>query len=298
MKYMLWLLPILGAAAVILWDRICLKRTLNKMDALLDQAIRGELESGHFDESAPSHLEARLSQYLSASAVSAKNVAEEREKIKQLVADISHQTKTPLANVLLYAQLLLEQELTPEGKACAEALEQQAKKLQSLIESLVKTSRLEAGVLVMHPKQGNLAPLLEEAAAQFAPKAAEKQVRLEALSAEAQAVFDRKWTDEALCNLLDNAIKYTPSGGHVTVEAMEYELFSRIRVTDTGPGIPEEEQAYVFRRFYRSPSVSQTEGVGIGLYLARQIAEGQGGYIKVESKPGKGAAFSLYLPRG
>ena len=298
MKYLLFLLPILGAAAVIVLDRLAIRRILNGMDRLLDRAIRGEAVEGRFDESFPSHLEMKLAQYLSASTISAQNVAKEKEKLKTLVADISHQTKTPIANVLLYAQLLEEQKLTPEGRACADALEQQARKLQSLIDSLVKISRLETGVLTMHPEPGPLEPMLREAAAQFAPEAGEKNVKLSVIPSNVQAVYDRKWTAEAVCNLLDNAIKYTPAGGRITVEMSGYELFSRIRVTDTGPGIPEEEQARIFQRFYRSSSVSQTEGVGIGLYLARQIAAGQSGYIKVESKPGRGAAFSLYLPRG
>ncbi len=298
MKILIWLLPLLAAAGVIVYDRVSLRRTLNALDDVLDRAVRGELENRAFDETAPSHLEARLTQYLAASAISAENVAEEREKLKTLVADISHQTRTPLANVLLYAQLLREQTLTEAGRDCAQALEQQAGKLQSLIEALVKTSRLETGVLVMHAKPGNFAPLVQAAAGQFAPRAAEKGIVLEVLSADAQAVFDRKWTEEALCNLLDNAVKYTPSGGRITVETAEFELFSRITVSDTGPGIPEEEQARVFQRFYRSPGVSQAEGVGIGLYLARKIVEGQGGYMKVASKLGQGAAFSMYLPRG
>ena len=139
--------------------------------------------------------------------------------------------------------------------------------------------------------------MLEEAVAQFKPKAAEKQITLTLASSEGDGVFDPKWTAEAVCNLLDNAVKYTPAGGTVTVQAYCYELFCRVDITDTGPGIPEEEQAKVFQRFYRSPANHRTPGVGIGLYLARQIAEGQGGYIKVFSKPGKGAEFSLYLPR-
>ena len=122
-------------------------------------------------------------------------------------------------------------------------------------------------------------------------------IALTLAAAEGNGVFDPKWTAEAVCNLLDNAVKYTPAGGAVTVQACCYELFCRIDVTDTGPGIPEEEQAEVFQRFYRSPANHQAQGVGIGLYLARQIAEGQGGYIKVFSKPGRGAKFSLYLPR-
>jgi len=292
------LLPALAAAAVILWDRLRVRRVMARMDRMLEHAIRGELPEEAFDETRLSRLEVRLRQYLSASAASALSVAGEKDKIKTLISDISHQTKTPIANVLLYAQLLEEQELTGEGRACAGALVEQAKKLQTLIEALVKTSRLEAGVLAMRPAPGPLAPMLEEAAAQLAPAAADKGVSLALVPTDAQAVFDAKWTGEALCNLLDNAVKYTPAGGSVTVRVIPYELFCRVDVIDTGPGIPEEEQARVFQRFYRSPAFSQEPGVGIGLYLARQIAEGQGGYIKVSSTPGSGSTFSLYLPRG
>lgn len=111
------------------------------------------------------------------------------------------------------------------------------------------------------------------------------------------AVFDPKWTEEALCNLLDNAVKYTSSGGTVAIAVKHYEMFSAIRVTDTGPGISEGEQAKIFGRFYRSAGNYREEGVGIGLYLTRQIAEKQGGYVKVESAPGKGSTFALFVPR-
>ena len=289
---------ILAAGAVVAWDRWRARRLLRRLEAMLDAAVQGTfLESG-YDESLLSAVEARLAQYLSASAVSDRNLREEKEKIKTLIADISHQTKTPIANVLLYAQLLSEQELPAESRACVEALEGQARKLQALIEALVKTSRLETGILALHPEPGSLGPMLEEAAAQMAPRAAEKGIalRLEP-AAEMKAVFDPKWTGEAVCNLLDNAVKYTPSGGAVTVRARAYEMFCRIDVSDTGPGIPEEEQAKIFRRFYRASGAYQAEGVGIGLYLVRQIAQGQGGYVKVASRPGEGSTFSLFLPR-
>ena len=115
---------------------------------------------------------------------------------------------------------------------------------------------------------------------------------------EARAVFDPKWTEEAVCNLLDNAVKYTPAGGAVSLSVTAYELFCRLDVTDTGPGIKEAEQSLIFQRFYRSPAAGSTEGVGIGLYLCRQIAERQGGYIKVSSRVGAGSTFSLFLPWG
>lgn len=238
-----------------------------------------------------------MARYLTASALSERNVREQKDQISALISDISHQTKTPVANLQLYAQLLSEQPLTPQGKDCAIAIAAQADKLQTLIEALVKTSRLETGILTLHPQPGQIAPVVERAVAQYSPKAAEKGIVLTARQTEGSAVFDPKWTEEAVCNLLDNAVKYTPVGGTVTIEVKNYELFSAIRVTDTGPGIPEGEQAKIFARFHRAPDAYHAEGVGIGLYLARQIAEKQGGYVKVESAPGKGSVFSLYLPR-
>lgn len=295
MEVFLSILAVLSLlAAALSWYRA--RRTMDRLDQMLDEAVRGEFSETHFDESRLSRTETKLAHYLSASAISARSAAAEKDKIKTLIADISHQTKTPIANVLLYAQLLGEQELTAEGRSCAAALEEQAKKLRSLIDALVKTSRLETGILALHPGKNPLRPTLESTAAQFAPKAAEKGVFLILRPTDAAAVFDPKWTGEALCNLLDNAVKYTPAGGRVTVDVLPYELFCRIDVTDTGPGIPEAERAKIFQRFYRSPAAYETEGVGIGLYLARQIAQGQGGYIKVSARPGGGSCFSLYLP--
>ena len=288
---------VLAAAVVVIWDRWRTRRLLKRLDTMLEKAITRGFTEEDYDESLLSAVESKLARYLASSTVSARNLQAEKDKIKALIADVSHQTKTPLSNVLLYAQLLSEQPLPEENRACVMALEGQAVNLQSLIEALVKTSRLESGVLALHPQPASLAPMLEEAVAQFAPKAAEKKITLTLASSEGDGVFDSKWTAEAVCNLLDNAVKYTPAGGTVTVQTHCYELFCRIDVSDTGPGIPEEEQAKVFQRFYRSPANHQAQGVGIGLYLARQIAEGQGGYIKVFSKPGKGAKFSLYLPR-
>ena len=285
---------LLALLAFFLWHRRRTARLLRRLDRMLDEAIRGEFREETFDESLLSAVETKLAHYLSASAVSARNLQEEKDKIKALIADISHQTKTPIANVLLYAQLL--EERAPECGAYTAALSAQARKLQSLIEALVKTSRLETGVLVLRPRPGPVGPMLEEAVGQLAPKAAEKGLALTLEPTEAEAVFDPKWTAEAVCNLLDNAVKYTPAGS-VRVSARSYELFTRIDVADTGPGAAEEELAKLFRRFYRGPGTEDAEGVGVGLYLVRQIAGGQGGFVRVFSKPGRGMKVSLYLPR-
>ena len=290
-------LALLAAVGVALWTHLRTRRMLDTLDRMLDDAIRGEFRESLYDESRLSALETRMAHYLSASTVSAKNLAEEKDKIKTLIGDISHQTKTPIANLLLYAQLLGEQDLPPESRAYVSSLEGQAEKLRFLIDALVKTSRLETGILAMAPAANPLQSLLDGAVAQAAPKAEAKGILLTVEPAALTARFDPKWTTEALYNLVDNAVKYTPAGGSVTLRAREYELFCRIDVTDTGPGIPEAEQAKIFQRFYRSPAVSGEEGVGIGLYLARQIAAGQGGYLKVTSRPGEGSTFSLFLRR-
>lgn len=109
-------------------------------------------------------------------------------------------------------------------------------------------------------------------------------------------LHDSKWTVEALFNLLDNAVKYTPVGGKISVSAEQWEMYVKLDVADTGKGISESNQASVFRRFYREEEVHNKPGVGIGLYLAREIITMQGGYIKVVSEIGKGSTFSVFLP--
>lgn len=287
---------LLLALAVVVYDRRRTARILRQLDDMLTAAINGSFSAETFDESRLSALESRLERYLAASTLSERNLLAQKDQISALISDISHQTKTPVANLQLYAQLLAEQPLTPQGKDCAAAISAQAEKLQALIEALVKTSRLETGILALHPQPGELSSVVERAAAQYMPKASEKGITLTIGQREGSVIFDPKWTEEAVCNLLDNAVKYTPSGGAVWVEVKNYELFSTIRVADTGPGISEGEQAKVFGRFYRASGAWQEEGGGIGLYLTRQIAEKQGGYVKVESTPGKGSTFSLYLP--
>lgn len=282
------------AAALVLWQRRQSRKILENLGKMLEAAMEGNFTEANFDESLLSALESSFAHYLAASTVSARKVDAEKEKLKALIGDISHQTKTPIANILLYTQLLKEQ---PGNTDCLEALEGQTKKLQSLIDALVKTSRLETGVIALHPEPGELGSVMTSAVSQLRPKAEEKGIRITLEHGEANAVFDPKWTEEALYNLLDNAVKYTPSGGRVSVFTTVYPMFSAVHVQDTGPGIAEEEQPKIFQRFYRGTAYREQEGVGIGLYLVRQIAEGQGGFVKVRSQPGQGSTFSLYLPR-
>ena len=298
MREVLLILLALAALCFALWQRVKLRRTLRRLEEMLSQAISGTFAAEQFDESQLSAIEARFAQYLSASAISARRVREEEDAVKTLIGDISHQVRTPLANIRLYTQLLAEQPLNERGRTCVGALDAQAEKLQTLLEALVKTSRLETGVLVLRPVPAPVSPVISRAVEQYRPKAEAKQIALTAEPADGlTAVFDAKWTEEALCNLLDNAVKYTDAGGSVSVRTVAYELFVRVDVSDTGRGIPEGEQAKIFGRFYRSAAAAQTRGVGIGLYLTRQILSREGGYLKVSSREGRGSTFSLFLPR-
>lgn len=285
-----------AAAMIAFLDFYSRKRSLRRMRDMIQSAIDGTFRADIFDESLSASVENKLAEYLAASETQLGKTAAEQEKTKTLIADISHQTKTPIANLLLYTELLKE-----EGGRDSETvalLESQVKKLDFLIQSLVKLSRLETGILVLHPCKSELSLLLEEAKEQYAARAQGKGLYLHVLSEEARGItacFDHKWTLEALGNLMDNAIKYTQTGG-VTVRVKTYELFVSVEVEDTGIGIAEEEYAKVFGRFYRSMSVSDEQGVGIGLYLAREILKQESGYIQLASEVGKGTVFSMYLP--
>ncbi|POZ56466.1 HAMP domain-containing sensor histidine kinase [Lysinibacillus sp. FSL M8-0337] len=271
-------------------------KVIERLNKMIDNAIEGRPIENGFDESKLSALETKLSHYLTANSATKIQLADEKSKINQLISDISHQTKTPLANILLYTQLLAESELSDYNQNCVAALTQQAEKLNFLISSLVKASRLETGIITVTPTNNNVANMLETVIEQATPKAMGKNIALTVDSRDVEAVFDPKWTVEALYNIVDNAIKYTPSGQSVQLSVTPYQLFCRIDVADTGLGISEDETAKIFSRFYRSQEVTDKEGVGLGLYLAREIITAQGGYIKVKSRMGTGSVFSVFLP--
>ena len=270
-------------------------RILKNADKMLDDAINGTFSESDFSETRLSKLEAKMRRYFMAGKISRNKLAEEHNSIKSLVSDISNQTKTPVSNIMLYTELMSENEqLDESSKRMLSNIKEQAEKLNFLIQALVKTSRLENGVVSVEPKENRIKNLLN--GIDFADIAGEKGVSLNFNEIpDLTAIFDLKWTAEAILNIIDNAIKYTPTGGSVTVSAMEYEMFVRIDVVDTGIGISEEETAKIFTRFYRSPDVHDERGVGIGLYLAREIISREGGYIKVKSEKRKGSTFSIFL---
>lgn len=270
------------------------KRLLNRLQQMIDCAINGELERTEISEEKYSALENSMKQYLDSSLLAGKNQQEQKEVIQKLISDIAHQTLTPISNLKIYGEILSEN--SSENQEEIATILEQTEKLDFLIQSLVKLSRMESGIIAVHPEDTAIRQMLEAVQQQFAAKAGDKGISLSLCDTDLHAMCDAKWMVEALGNIVDNAIKYTYNGGNVSIKAEQYSFFVRIDITDNGIGIEKEEIPKIFGRFYRSLSVADQPGVGIGLFLAREIVQVQKGYIKVASELGKGSSFSVFLP--
>ena len=229
-------------------------------------------------------------------------LAQEKEQIKTLISDISHQIKTPAAAADTFAQLLTDEDLSDETqREYISALQSALEKLIFLTESLVKMSRLESGMICLKPEKNSLNDIVLQAVKTVYAKAKNKKITIVFESGQGgtqqfEALLDFKWTAEAVANVLDNAVKYTPEGGAVSIRISELPSYLRLDISDTGPGISEEEQAKIFGRFYRGKRSAEVDGAGIGLYLTRDIVNRQNGYIKGASGE-TGSTFSLFLKK-
>ena len=225
------------------------------------------------------------------------SIAKERSKLKELISDISHQVKTPITNLKMVNITMLEEPMSEERRArflmdCGTELD----KLDFLMQAMIKTSRLETGVISLEKNVQPVYDTLASALGSILFHAEKKQMEVSVdCPANLKAYHDRKWTGEALFNILDNAVKYSPEGGKIDIHVESQELYLKIDIADTGKGIPENLHGAIFKRFYRENDVHDTSGVGIGLYLAREIITMQGGYVKVASEVGKGSVFSVFL---
>lgn len=278
-------------------------KVLRRLNEMLDSALDGSFEEQHYDETELSKIETKWNRFLSSSNLARKNIEEEKANLQGLVSDISHQTKTPVANMRLYAELL-EEGLARENPDKEQLLfmvsemKEQAERLEFLIQALTKMSRLETNLVVVQPEKQPVEPLIFQAVSQIRPKAeaCEIDVKIQG-NQKITACYDKKWSIEALYNLLDNAVKYSPRGSQVNLRVQEYSMYCEICVEDRGIGMTEEEIPKVFQRFYRGKQVQQKQGVGIGLYLVREIVKKQKGYVKIKSQPGQGSRISLFLPK-
>lgn len=266
---------------------------------LLIEALVEQQERQIFSE-AEDTLTARLQHQLLKlrNILTAQNqmLAQEKEQIKTLISDISHQIKTPIAAANTFAELLSDGELSAEERTeYITTLQMSLGKLTFLTNSLIKMSRLESGIISLKPEKNSLNEIVLQAVKTVYAKAMEKGILITFECDQAfEAVLDFNWTAEAISNVIDNAVKYTPQGGFVRLQITEYPSFLRLDISDSGVGIPEEEQAKIFGRFYRGKQSVGTDGVGIGLYLTREIINKQNGYMKVSSDE-NGSTFSMFL---
>lgn len=226
-------------------------------------------------------------------------LAEERDHTKTLVTDISHQLKTPLAALKSCFSIYREAEAETEREEFGEHCMYQLQKLENLTASLINISRLESAMIRLQPSAVSFTDILVDAVNGVYEKALAKRIVIDIEEFQDMRLFlDRKWTAEALCNLLDNAVKYSPAGSLIAVRAYSLYSFVRVEIEDQGIGIPREEYNKIFKRFYRGQqeTVQNTEGSGVGLYLSRKILEEQGGTLSVKAARKQGSIFVVQLP--
>lgn len=296
-------------AALLVWGFIFLRFFQNRLSRFtselcdtLDGMMNGnERPAVDYEaETLFAHICHRLERLYNIMQENRRKVIEEKAELQSLVSDISHQTKTPIANLKMINDTLLTRPMPEEKlREFLQATGSQLDKLDFLIQAMVKTSRLETGVITLEKKAAPISETLAAAVNGILAPMEKKQIVLSVDCPEDLVVaHDNRWTSEALFNLLDNAVKYTPAGGSIRVNVQEWEMCLKIDVIDTGRGIPESEHAAIFKRFYREEAVHEVDGIGIGLYLAREIITMQGGYLKLTSAIGAGSTFSVFLPRG
>lgn len=266
----------------------------------LDNMIDGneELQKSNDSETLFARINHRLIRLYEIMQKNRHKIDMERQELQMLISDISHQVKTPVSNLQMVTDTLLTKPVSEEERMdFLQGIRSQTDKLDFLFQALVKTSRLETGAIRLEKKDSSLFHTLAQAMSSIVYAAEKKEIAVSVDCPENLIIsHDSKWTSEALFNLLDNAVKYTPPGGKISVSVVLWEMYVEVKVTDTGKGISESNQASIFRRFYREEEVHEQQGVGIGLYLAREIVTRQGGYIKVVSEPGHGSEFSIMLP--
>ena len=289
-------------------DNIKHSNTLNKNDNKTDNALqeRESIENDSVDlNKYNENLLCRINMISEKAErnmrINMRKIENEKENVKSLVTDISHQLKTPLANVELYNTLLAEEGISDEERL--EFLETEGiaiEKLKMLIDSLINISRLEADMISIDKKEENLKECIESAISSVKADADKKNIIIKnEIKEDCILAIDRKWTTEAIFNLLDNAVKYTAPNGKINLSLDNGINYFALNIEDNGIGIDTDEYNDIFKRFYRSRNdiVQNEKGSGVGLYLVRKIMNLQDGNVMVSSEKGKGSTFTLYFSK-
>lgn len=275
----------------ILYKYIILRNEMLEISNYIDKALDGNLEITEFDEKELSKIKSKLIKFLYANQVKEKKINTEKNKTKDLIADISHQTKTPITNLSLYISLL---EDDPKDEYIA-IIKYELNKLNFLIQNLVKSSRLESDIIGLQKHQANLKDLVKDVLREFKVKLDEKEIRINLKDEDLLFDLDERWLKEAIHNLVDNAIKYSPKGSTINISIYKSYLNYNLDIENECKDLLEETLPKIFERFYRGKNSVSKDGLGLGLFIAREIIEKHGGNIKASLKENK-IKFSVDFP--
>ena len=233
-------------------------------------------------------------------ALKTRQLEEEKNQTRVWVTDISHQLKTPLSASKSCFVMSMETEGEEQAdflRACTRQIE----RLERLVDALIQVARMEQGMIRVQPAESSLTEILIGAVNIVYHKAKDKGIQFDTEDIEGQeyhVTADPKWSAEAIANLLDNAVKYSPRGSRIQIRVQKLHSFMEIEIEDEGIGIPKEEQTLIFQRFYRgkSASVKKEDGWGVGLYLSRKILEDEGGSLFMRQGRERGSIFIVHLP--
>ena len=289
---------LLVGVIIILTCRRYVANTFNAIDQVLDRILTRNYDVRLTTaDHRLSKLAHKTNRIIDLCVSDIKQAQAEKETLQSFISDMSHQMKTPLASICMYSDLLVEGNLdAAEQQEFLIRMKSGTEKLQWMMDSLIKMSRLEIGAIQLTPTPTGIRQTISESISGVVALAARKNINIvtTALS-DIELYHDRKWTREALNNILENAVKYSPTNSTIAVTMEQLPLYTKIIITDQGIGIDESDYNLLFKRFYRGQNVADQEGAGLGLYLARLIMEKQGGYIMVDSNLSEYTSFALFL---
>ena len=225
----------------------------------------------------------------------ADNELREKEFLKNTISDISHQLKTPLAALNIYNGLLQDGDMELSAvKEFADLSEQELDRIETLVQNLLKITKLDAGAIVLEKATENVADMMRDIELHFAYRARQEKKKIILSGSDYLSLFcDRDWLNEAIDNIVKNAFDHTESGATIRVAWKELPSGVQIVITDNGCGIHPEDIHHIFKRFYRSRFSKDKQGIGLGLPLAKAIVEAHNGTIEVDSELGIGTTFTM-----
>ncbi len=291
------ILNIIISGLVIRWYKNKMLSQYNSFLNNADEILSGKRIDIVYDESLNSAISERLNRIVEISSMQKEVAEQERDIIKSLLSNISHQIRTPLANITLYAGLLKDELSESSSFRLADKIEKNAEKLEFFMKELLKSPYAEQEIISVNPKIIELDKIIKKCCQSVELDAMKKNIRICPESNNYKVFADPKWTEEVFANIIENAIKYSSNNTEVTIKPILYESFVCVQIIDNGIGIPEQEQGKIFQRFYRGTNVTDKQGFGIGLYLAREVLRKQQGYMKIKSKLNKGTIVEVFLSR-